>query len=147
MASGHEGWSITILLHPETRTSLRAAVWRELWEPQEWSTFRKLQSKTTETGDAKLLALLSLLSRDNADRARLSNEAIAKDASLTWLDDRYFRPADTVEERASAIERIQRLEKWDADNAVPRLFGGAGIRGHRCGVACGFISCISARKP
>jgi len=118
--------SITILLHPETRTSLRAAVWRELWEPQEWSTFRKLQSKTTETGDAKLLALLSLLSRDNADRARLSNEAIAKDASLTWLDYRYFRPADTVEERAklrrSAIERIQRLEKWDADNAVPRLF-------------------------
>ena len=118
--------SIAILLHPETRTSLRAAVWRELWEPQEWSTFRKLQSKTTATGDAKLLALLSLLSRDNADRARLSNEAIAKDASLTWLDYRYFRPVDTAEERAklhrAANERIQRLQTWDEDNAVPRLF-------------------------
>ena len=40
-----------------------------------------------------------MLSRDNADRARLSNEAIAKDASVTWLDYRYFRRADTVEER------------------------------------------------
>jgi hypothetical protein len=118
--------SVAILLHPETRTSLRAAVWRELWEPKEWSTFRKLQRKTTETGDAKLLALLSLLSPNNADRARLSNEAIAKDASLTWLDYRYFRPADTTEERAAlrraASERLQRLQTWDADNAVPRLF-------------------------
>src|SRR6185369_14037043 len=70
------GASLAILLHPEA-----------------WSTFHDLQRKAAETGDARLLALLSLLNHNNSDRARLGSEAIAKDPSFIWLAYRYFYPA------------------------------------------------------
>jgi hypothetical protein len=118
--------SLAILLHPEAQTSLEAVLFRKQWNPQDWSSFHKLQRKAAETGDPKLLALLSVLHRSNRERARLSNEAIAKDRSLTWLDYRYFYPTDGAQERAqlheAVRERIQRLQKWDPENAIPRLF-------------------------
>ncbi|HXT75893.1 MAG TPA: hypothetical protein VN780_06350 [Candidatus Eisenbacteria bacterium] len=120
------GASLAILLHPEVRTSVRAVAVRESWNPEAWSTFHDLQRKAAETGDARLLALLSLLNHNNSDRARLGSEAIAKDPSFIWLAYRYFYPADSPDERTqlhqAASERNKSLQEWDPDNAVPRLF-------------------------
>jgi hypothetical protein len=93
-------------------------------EPSRWSSVRQLREEAKKNRDPKLLALLSLLSTDYAERLRLSDEAIRKDASLTWLDFehsyREWQPfKDHPDRRFLPVERIERLRKWDPDNAVP----------------------------
>lgn len=107
--------SVAILAQPEMRTCLSAALSAnsvDCWSDPQWRSVHRLEKEAARTGDAKLLAVLSLLSMDerSGKQTKLAEEAIAKDPSFTWLEYRY-PPADTTE----------RLRKWDPDNAVVRL--------------------------
>ena len=88
-----------------------------VWEwPSQWSSVRRLFKEVETNPDPKLLALLSLLSRDSDERLRLSEEAIQKDPSLTWLDYEQFRN----QEHAFVLpeSRLERLQKWDPGNGA-----------------------------
>ena len=119
--------SVAILLHPEVRQSLRnlrAEFSSEPgWNPEQWSSVKKLRKISNATRDPQLLALISLLSQDNDERLALSDEAIRKDPSLTWLDhEQSFLPANDFAAQAQlSKERLDRLQKWDPLNAVPHL--------------------------
>jgi hypothetical protein len=119
--------SIAILLHPEVRQSLRnlrAEFSSEPgWNPQQWSSVEKLQELSKSNRDPHLLALVSLLSQDNSERLALSDEAVRKDPSLTWLDyEQSFLPANDYAAQAHlSPERLERLQKWDPNNGVPHL--------------------------
>lgn len=110
--------SLAILLHPEVRTSLGAALSLNSgagsWNPSKWRSVRKLQKEAARTGDPRLLAVLSLLydAKDDKRGDLLAEEAIGKDPSFTWLEYRY---------PPSELAQLQRLQKWDPDNAAIRL--------------------------
>ena len=119
--------SIAILLHPEVHQALRklSAEYSSQpgWQPETWSSTKKLRELSRSNRDPQLLGLLSLLSQDNNQRLALSDEAIRKDSSLTWLDyEQSFLPAnDFAPEAHLSKERLDRLQKWDPNNAVPRM--------------------------
>lgn len=109
-----------ILLHPEVRTSLRTTI-RSYVNPDEntsrWYSVRQLRKEVAVSHDPKLLALLSLVSTDEAESSRLSDEAIARDASFTWLDFENAHPNSNPWHPIGA-PNIKRLQAWDPDNAV-----------------------------
>jgi hypothetical protein len=76
-------------------------------------------SKTNR--DPNLLALLSLLSTDPDERSQLSQQAIQKDPSLTWIDyeQSWNSTFDLRKQPSLATDRLDRLQKWDPDNSVP----------------------------
>ena len=118
--------SAALLLHPEVRQalgSLRSAYTHTEWEPAQRSSVKKLRAISSSNRDPQLLALLSLLSDDDAERLRLSEEAIEKDPSLTWLDyEQSLLPAnDLTKQTYLPAGRLERLQKWDPQNAVPHL--------------------------
>jgi hypothetical protein len=119
--------SVAILLHPEVHQVLRK-LYAEYssqpgWNPEQWSSVKELQKISRPNRDPQLLALVSLLSQDNNERLALSDEAIRKDPSLTWLDyEQSFLPANDFAAQAHlSQERLERLQKWDPNNAVPHL--------------------------
>jgi hypothetical protein len=119
-------FSAAILLHPEVRTSLGtllSSYTDSEANPSRWSSVKKLRQEAASRNDPQLLALLSLLSTDDAERVRLSEQAIEKDPSLTWLDyEQSLLPLyDFTQQHYLPAERIARLQNWDPDNAVPRL--------------------------
>jgi hypothetical protein len=119
--------SVALLLHPEVRQSLRnlRAEFSSQpgWNPEQWSSVKKLRRISKTNRGPQLLALVSLLSHDNVERLALSDEAIRKDPSLTWLDyEQSFLPANDFAAQAQlSKERLDRLQKWDSNNAVPHL--------------------------
>lgn len=118
--------SAALLLHPEVRQalgSLHSAYAHTEWKPSQWSSARKLRAISASNRDPQLLALLSLLSDDDAERLRLSEEAIEKDPSLTWLDyEQSLLPVnDLTKQTYLPASRLARLRKWDPQNAVPHL--------------------------
>jgi hypothetical protein len=111
-----------MLLRGEMQTGIAmvtASATDEAWTPARWRSVQELHRKAAEAGDAKLLALLSLLADREPERAWLANQAIAKDASLTWLA--YEFPRGGKEADAAVIERAKRVQKWDPENSAPRL--------------------------
>jgi tetratricopeptide (TPR) repeat protein len=115
-----------LLLHPEVRQalgSLRSEYAHTEQEPARWSSVKKLRTISASRRDPQLLALLSLLSEDDEERLRLSEEAIEKDPSLTWLDyEQSLLPAnDLSRQKYLPASRLTRLQKWDSLNAVPHL--------------------------
>jgi hypothetical protein len=118
--------SAALLLHPEVRQALRglhSSYARTEWEPSRWSSVKKLQQISKTNRDPQLLALLSLLSIDDEERLRLSEEAIDKDASLTWLDyEQSLLPLNDLSRQNYLPKgRLDRLLKWDPQNAVPHV--------------------------
>jgi hypothetical protein len=115
--------SLAILLHPEVRTAIRSVV-RGYINPNEdtsrWSNVRQLRKEAENSHDPKLFALLSLLSDDDAERARLADRAIALDPSLTWIEyeNTPFVMSPSLPPEA---KRRARLEAWDPGNAAVRL--------------------------
>ncbi len=64
--------STALLLHPEMRQalgSLRSAYAHTEWQPARWSSVKKLRTISASNRDPQLLALLSLLSEDDAGTA------------------------------------------------------------------------------
>ncbi|MFQ5816607.1 MAG: hypothetical protein ACE5H2_01450 [Terriglobia bacterium] len=87
-----------------------------------------------ERGDAQALAFVALhLPTENRDEIfRFTQQAVARDATLTWL---YYHTAMRYREdwnEAAVAERVQewiaRLEAFAPDNAIPRLLGAEFIR-------------------
>jgi hypothetical protein len=118
--------SAALLLHPEVWQalgSLRSAYTRTEEQPSQWSSVKKLRRISASNRDPQLLALLSLLSNDEEERMRLSEEAIGKDSSLTWLDyEQSLLPAnDLSRQHYLPAARLERLQKWDPQNSVPHL--------------------------
>ena len=118
--------SVAILLHPEVRqalTFLRSAYINHGWTPNEWSSYQQLTKISKSNRDPHLLALLSLLSSNADERSQLSQEAIQKDPSLTWLD--YEQSFTPVYDRRKQIhisrDRVDRLQKWDPQNSIPHI--------------------------
>jgi hypothetical protein len=103
------------------RAGLRAwsssGAWRE--DPE---FAPKLRKEASRHRDPQLLALLALMSDDNDEKIHSAAEAVQADPSLTWIysmirlnEQPCCRPHPLVEPGVVA------LEKWDPDNAVPRL--------------------------
>lgn len=118
--------SAVILLHPEVRQSLRklrSEYSRSKWRPEQWSSVKELRAISKSNRDPQLLALLSMLSDNDEERLRLSDEAIRKDPSLTWLDyEQSLLPLnDFNNQKCLPQERLERLRKWDPENSVPHL--------------------------
>jgi hypothetical protein len=118
--------SLAILLHPEVRQSLRrlrSEYFDTGWNPDQWSSVKHLRHLSNSKRDPQLLAILSLLSDNDDERLALSDEAIKKDPSLTWLDfEQSLLPKnDLSKEKYFSQERLNRLMKWDPDNAIPHL--------------------------
>jgi hypothetical protein len=115
----------TIVTHPEMRETF-SNVWRKNTnpnlEPADWHSVKKLRKEAEINRDPQLLAWLSLLATDSADRIRLSEEAIEKDSSLTWLDyQQALLPShDPRHRHYLGMDRLERLQRWDPDNAVPQ---------------------------
>lgn len=118
--------SAAIFSHPEVRESLSRVFENYThsgWEPSQWRSVKKLHKEAETNRDPQLLAWLSLLSTDQAERILLSQEAIEKDPSLTWLDyeQSLFPLNDLSNQHYLSMDRIERLQRWDPDNAVPHL--------------------------
>ena len=121
--------SAAILLHPDVRSCIRLSFrsfsadvrgynLRWVWGPSQWGSVKRLFKEAETNRDPKLLALLSLLSWDNDERLRLSEEAIQKDPSLTWLDYEQFRSQEHT--FVLPESRLERLQKWDQGNGASR---------------------------
>jgi hypothetical protein len=119
--------SAAILLLPEVRQALdklHCAYSRPVCRKSEdWSSVIKLRAISKFNRDPQLLALLALLSGNHEERLALSDEAIRKDPSLTWLDYEVSRrtwlqldPRDSF-----PSERVERLRKWDPQNSAPYI--------------------------
>jgi hypothetical protein len=119
--------SAAIFTHPEVREVL-SSVLRNYTnpgcdDPTQWRSVKKLRKEAETNRDPQLLAWLSLLSTDYAERLRLSEEAIEKDSSLTWLDyqQSLWPLNDLIRQRYLGVERIERLQRWDPENAIPHI--------------------------
>lgn len=121
--------STAILLHPDVRSCVRLSM-RSIstgsddgnsvnWRPSRWDSVKRLRKEAQTNRDPKLLALLSLLSTDAKERLELSDAAIRKDPSLTWLDFEQIRSEQHVPDGLPQ-GRMQRLQMWDPENAVLR---------------------------
>jgi hypothetical protein len=100
-----------ILLRSEMRTGIAmvsASATGAQWNPAHWRSVHVLQRKAAKTGDAKSLGLLSLLAGSGTERVRLADQAMAKDASLTWLLYEFRMRGEEPED--SDIERAKRLQ-------------------------------------
>jgi hypothetical protein len=103
-------FSFALLLHPEARQALRNlryAYSQSGWQPDDWSSVKKLRKISKSNRDPQLLALLS----------------IEKDPSLTWLDyEQSLLPLnDFTRQQYLSTQRLDRLINWDPQNAIPHL--------------------------
>lgn len=124
--------SAGIFTYPEVRESLSSVLGNYTnpeWEPSRWRSVKKLRKVVETNRDPQLLAWLSLLSTDRAERIRLSEEAIEKDSSLTWLDyqQSLWPLNDPSRQHYLPTYRIERLRRWDPDNAVTHLLAAEAI--------------------
>src|ERR1043166_599627 len=109
--------SAAILLHPEVRFALSKISAPDNFangKPSLLPDLARLRKLSETNPDSHLLAFLSLFA-DGQERLRLSEAAIQKNPQLTWLD--YEISWDPALPR----ERIERLQVWDPENAVPHL--------------------------
>ena len=50
-----------------------------------WQSVRKLQREAKKNEDPQLLALLSLVAKDDSEKRHWADAAIARDPAFTWL--------------------------------------------------------------
>ena len=124
---------IAVLLHPEVRQALEklrsaysGAICRK---SEDWSSLARLKTTSKLDRDPQLLALLALLSTSHEERLALSDEAIRKDPSLTWLDYEVSRRTwrDNDWRDAFPKDRVERLQKWDFQNSAPYIVAAESI--------------------
>ena len=86
------------------------------------ATLDALARAAEEDSDALTLAFVALQHPDNDQQIRLANLAADLDTEFTWL---FY--AMQLANRSEGIARdwIERLQRWDPDNAVPWLAEGA----------------------
>jgi len=117
--------SLAILMVPDAREAMRASF--EAWTRSRWemraATLAQVRQATERNRDAQAMALIALVSQDRAERIRMAEEAVRLDPSLTWI----YAEVWTQDNRTSCCHSflplawIEALEKWDPENAVPRL--------------------------
>lgn len=119
--------SVAILVHPEVRQALEklgcAYAGPSCHSSDDWSSLRKLRAISNSNRDPQLLALLALLSTNHEERLTLSDDAIRRDPSLTWLDYEVSRRTwlDNDPRDSFPSERVERLRKWDPQNSTPYI--------------------------
>ena len=121
--------SLAILMIPDARHAISATfdvwsdTWNERWVETKPSTLSHLREVAERNRDTQAMALLALVSDDHTERIRMAEEAVRLDPSLTWI----YAEVWTQDERTSCCHRVlpggwvEALEKWDPENAVPRL--------------------------
>jgi hypothetical protein len=114
--------SLTVVMIPDVREAMRAslAAWSHRWGVMPDS--RTLARLRKASSDPQAMALMALLSEDSVERVRMADEAVRLDPSLTWI---YSQVRTTAGQNCCRYELpaewIEKLKKWDPDNAVPRL--------------------------
>src|SRR5215831_2994108 len=109
--------SLSMFLVPEFRQALKTTT--SMWiagDPDPGlppRTFQKLQKRAEQEHDAQTLAFLAMRSNDAVTSLRLADQAVALDPGLTWIFAGLLFPA--------ASQRVEQLEHWDPENAVPYL--------------------------
>ncbi len=116
--------SLSILLVPDVRRAIVATA--EAWGYQSQSLqqsaeFAHLRKEADRNQDPQLLAFMALLSEDANERARMANEAVRLDASLTWIYCYVHAEQGPWWPYSVPQVWINRLQEWDPDNAIPRL--------------------------
>jgi hypothetical protein len=89
------------------------------------TNFQRMAREAEASHDAKTLAFLSARMSTPEENARLADEAVAIDPSLTWI---YIKGAGSNYVFSQIPEKrawMQKLEKWDSDNAMPYLMEAA----------------------
>jgi hypothetical protein len=117
--------SICLVVTPDARHAIRAGL--RAWSPyggwrEDTEFVLKLQKEASRHRDPQLLALLALMSGDNNEKTRSAAEAVQGDPSLTWI----YSMIRVNEQPCCMLHPpvesgVAELEKWDPDNAVPRL--------------------------
>jgi len=83
----------------------------------------RLRAEGERDQDAQVLALTALLAADRSERMSMADRAVKLDPSLTWIY-AYVRTRDGIGsccDNPLPSEWLDKLRKWDPDNAVPRL--------------------------
>ena len=88
---------------------------------QQSAEFAHLRKEADRNQDPQLLAFMALLSEDANERARMANEAVRLDASLTWIYCYVHAEQGPWWPYSVPQVWINRLQEWDPDNAMPRL--------------------------
>src|SRR5262249_48998688 len=115
--------SLAIFLLPQFREALRTTT--SMWiaghplPELSASRFQSLQSLAERQHDAQTLAFLALRAHDKQNSSRLAEEAVAMDENLTWILAEF--PIWDRDHLQIVLQRFERLERWDPDNALPFL--------------------------
>jgi hypothetical protein len=126
--------SACLLLTSDVRQALRAGL--RAWSsssgwPEYMEFVPKLRKEASTHRDPQLLALLALMSDENSEKIRSAAEAAQADRSLTWIYAMIRlneQPCCTL--HPSIEPGVAALEKWDPDNAVPRMLAANVIYEH-----------------
>jgi hypothetical protein len=117
--------SICLLMTPDARQAIRTGLraWRPYGGWREDTEFvAKLRKEASHHRDPQLLGLLALMSDDNNEKTRSAAEAVQADPSLTWIYSMIRLNEQPCCMLHPLIEPgVVALQKWDPDNAVPRL--------------------------
>ena len=92
-------------------------------EAQDLATVAQLRQVGEQNHDAQALAIVALLAKDDAERMKLADQAVALDSSLTWVY-AYVRTSDNLTACCNGpmpAAWLDKLQKWDSDNAVPQM--------------------------
>jgi len=117
--------SASLFLASDVRQAFRAGL--RAWSPSGgWPEYMefvpKLRKEASTHRDPQLLALLALLSDDNNEKVRAATDAVQADPSLTWIYSKIYLNEQPCCMLHSPMELgVAALQKWDPDNAVPRL--------------------------
>lgn len=121
--------SVAMVFVPDVREGIKATfnAWRGehynwLDEPK-LTQVPRLRQLGEQNHDAQALAVVALLAQDNSERMKMADQAVTLDASLTWIY-AYVRTTDNLTSCCSGpmpAAWLDKLQKWDPDNAVPRL--------------------------
>ena len=113
---------VAFIAMPSVREGVSAVAnsWRIYSNPHA-AELKRMAREAEANHDAKTLAFLSTRMNSLDENARLANEAVAMDPSFTWL---YIRGGSlwyAYNHAGDRYGRIQKIEAFDPDNAVPYL--------------------------
>jgi hypothetical protein len=127
--------SVGLLLTGDSRQALSTGfhAWKDDSTDQYYRRAMKLREEAKRTQDPQLLAFAALVYIDDNDELRLSlaREAVRRDASLTWIYSKIRRNEKPCCMLHSLDEQgIIALQKWDPENALPRILAADVIYEH-----------------
>lgn len=120
--------SLAMLAVPDVREAIRATfrVWSGSYDritADDHALIAQLRAEGEQHQDAQAIALVALHAADRSERMRMADRAVALDPSLTWIY-AYVRTTDGLGSCCNnplPTEWLEKLQKWDPDNAVPRM--------------------------